>query len=475
MSSDKSATLVSRARITRRTLLGSIGASAVLSAPPLASPAWAQSPDALQDWLRANAMPVRSVDASDEDFTDLAPLEKLIAGARVIQLGEPSHGAGVSFSAKVRLIKFLHARMGFDVLAWESGMYDLTRVEAGLRAGDNAIASAQRGVLKIWSASEECRPLFEYARQSYSGPRPLTMAGFDMQLTSDAFGELAAALRSYTAGAQSRSIRRLATRAADETVDAFAGFDAYLQALAARAKTLPPPPRRDALDKLGHAVNELTELFGDYSKDFGADRQSGFMTRVIANLAGFATSLYENYGVDSPGDNATLLARENRRDSINADNLRWLIEHGYPGCKIIVWAHNAHVMNAYYRSDWKNISLDPVADAMKPSGVFLADWLGKDLYTIGFTAYEGEDGWVGSKPAPVQPTREGGLEARLKQLGMPYALVDLRAARAVADHPLRKPQVMRIPKYDELELADATRPYDAIFYAARMKAATLIR
>lgn len=89
----------------------------------------------------------------DEDFSDLEPLLDAIGSARVVQLGEPSHGAGSAFAAKVRLIKFLHQRMGFDVLAWESGLYDVESSEAGLRAGVDAVASAQRGIFPVWSAS----------------------------------------------------------------------------------------------------------------------------------------------------------------------------------------------------------------------------------------------------------------------------------------------------------------------------------
>jgi erythromycin esterase len=461
--------------VTRRALLASIGASATLALPELASHAWAQSPDALQDWIRANAITVRTVDAVDEDFSDLEPLGNHIADARVVQLGEPSHGAGTSFAAKVRLVKFLHARLGFDVLVWESGLYDLTRTEVGLRAGHDAVASAQRGILKIWSASEQCRPLFEYAKMSHTGKRPLAMAGFDMQFTSDAFVDFAAELRSFVGALHQRSLRRAAIQAANDALEAFEGFDAYVQALAARTAIKPPPPRRDALDRLQLAVSRLTDIFDKHAMAFGDGRQRGFMAHAVVNLAGFGRNLYEKYGIDGPANSDAALAGASRRDAINAQNLRWLIEEGYPGRKIIIWAHNAHVMNAYYKSDWKSISLDPVADAMKPSGVFLAEWLGKDLYTIGFTAYEGEDAWVGAKPVPIPSARDGGIEARLHRLGMTYAILDLRAARAVAGHPLRRPQTLRIPKYDEIEIADATRPYDAIFYTARMEPATLIR
>src|SRR3989337_1173277 len=91
--------------------LGSLALAA--AAPP-------PSADELQRWIAERAVTVRTIDAADEDFRDLEPLIDAIGSAHVVQLGEPSHGSGGSFAAKVRLVKFLHQRMGFDVLAWES-------------------------------------------------------------------------------------------------------------------------------------------------------------------------------------------------------------------------------------------------------------------------------------------------------------------------------------------------------------------
>src|SRR5688572_14029768 len=70
-------------------------------------------------WLKEHAIGLKSIDPGDEDFSDLEPLRKAIGAARIVQLGEQSHGDGATFHAKARLIKFLHQKMGFDVLAME--------------------------------------------------------------------------------------------------------------------------------------------------------------------------------------------------------------------------------------------------------------------------------------------------------------------------------------------------------------------
>src|SRR6185437_6298205 len=60
------------------------------------------SVDELQTWIAGHAVAVRTIDPSDKDFGDLEPLIDAIGSARVVQLGEPSHGAGSAFAAKVR-------------------------------------------------------------------------------------------------------------------------------------------------------------------------------------------------------------------------------------------------------------------------------------------------------------------------------------------------------------------------------------
>src|SRR5262245_46479988 len=86
-------------------------------------------------WLKKHAVPLRSIDPAAEALRDLEGLKKAIGDARILQLGEQTHGDGATFHAKTRLIKFLHQQCGFDVLAFESGLYDCRKAWELLRTG----------------------------------------------------------------------------------------------------------------------------------------------------------------------------------------------------------------------------------------------------------------------------------------------------------------------------------------------------
>ena len=80
-----------------------------------ADPAWDQ-------WVRSNHYTVRSLTSTRTD--DLQFLKKVIGNRRLVQLGESGHGVREFNIAKVRLIRFLHEEMGFDVIAFESGLFE---------------------------------------------------------------------------------------------------------------------------------------------------------------------------------------------------------------------------------------------------------------------------------------------------------------------------------------------------------------
>jgi len=68
-----------------------------------------------------------SIDSSDDNFSDLELFRDSIKDSRIILLGEATHGEGNYTSAKIRLVKFLHREMGFDILAIECGFYECNK------------------------------------------------------------------------------------------------------------------------------------------------------------------------------------------------------------------------------------------------------------------------------------------------------------------------------------------------------------
>ncbi len=142
-----------------------------------------QSQSAKVDWLQQNAVPVQTLDPRVRDLSDLTPLKDAIGNARIVQLGEQSHRDGATFLAKVRLIRFLHEQLGFNVLAWESGFFDCEEMDSALRGNEPLGKAIQRGVFEMWGRSALVRPLFEYTRLSHKTRAPLRMTGVDIQFS----------------------------------------------------------------------------------------------------------------------------------------------------------------------------------------------------------------------------------------------------------------------------------------------------
>lgn len=434
------------------------------------NPVYSEPADGLQLWIGENAVSIRSIDAADEDFRDLEPLLDAIGPAEVVQLGELGHGAGNSFAAKARLVKFLHQRMGFDVLVWESGMHGMKLADAAMRGPYDAVSAAQRGVFTIWSRADEVRPLLEYVKASQASTRPLQMAGFDLQFTArntlDAFS---ADLRAFVAAVHEPTIRSRAQAAVDRTLATYERLCCTLR----EGRAL-QPTQRDLDEFLSSSDVLLRTIESDRPRfaQVHGSREVSFLEQAILNLRLDAQGKLD---IDSSVQGETsarfrnVVAYFNRRDERNAHNLRWLIERGYPGRKLIVWAHNVHITRAQFAPGFAAVHVEPQADDMKPTGAYLADWFGKRIYTIALTTYQGSDRWVtGNRIIDIPPAENGSLEAQLHALGTPYLFLDLR-------HAPRKSLPMRImtpvpgsntaaPAHGTYVVEDITRAFDGIFF-----------
>src|SRR4051812_46476711 len=91
-----------------------------------ASPAASTEPSATQpalDWVRHAAIPLATPEAG-HGFDDMQPVHQIVGGARIVGMGEPTHGTREVFQMKHRMLEFLVTQEGFRVFGIEASMPD---------------------------------------------------------------------------------------------------------------------------------------------------------------------------------------------------------------------------------------------------------------------------------------------------------------------------------------------------------------
>jgi erythromycin esterase len=401
----------------------------VFTALLLAVPLLAEDRDARVDWLAKHAVPVRTVDPHDDDFADLAPLRKTLAGARVVMLGEPNHGDGTSFLAKTRLIRFLHEKMGFDVMAFESGLYDCTKAQERLAAGEPARVALRRCIFRVWTDSAEFQPLADYFDAQRKAQRPLELAGVDCQFSGDAPQEsFLADLRAQ--GFADPLVDRIVPHLIDSTWE---------------VDTEPRPPA------------EEQAAFAQMVERWRASAKSAYWQNVLENLRVFAEEEWNT----KLSDNAVSSAM---RDRQMGKILVWTARERYPKRKIIVWAATFHNARNVRTIEIDSPKLRHLYDANAPMGEWGKNALGDELYSIGITAAEGEYARMFEKTAHPLVASHDSLEDLFARAGFTNAFLDFHHV----------PEWMHMPMPGQIVghiegRADWTRIVDGVLFVRRME------
>lgn len=353
---------------------------------------------------------IRSIDVGDTDFSDLRELKSAIGNSRIVLLGEQTHGEGSTFLAKTRLIKMLHEQMGFEVLAFESGLYDCARIWENMQQGGQLSKEAIGSLFYMYATSRQMLPLFGYIQGEMSGSRPLVLTGFESQHTgrkaiTDLFGELASFLK---AGYPEKGHFGMA----DSNWSVFRRLS--LAMFASR-------DFRPAEKEKKTFFNELSLLKGllreERSPVGRLTASAGFWHQVIGSIESQALRYWQ---LTTSNEMAV-------RDRQMAENLIWLAEKAYPGKKIIVWAHNVHIARSV---PWSERPLKPMAgdaDVFIPMGVTIHDHFGASAYCIGFSGHDGSYmNYINDTIVTVNPAPANSPEGRLAAAGYQYAFVNYR-------------------------------------------------
>ncbi|HLL45960.1 MAG TPA: erythromycin esterase family protein, partial [Longimicrobiaceae bacterium] len=147
-------------------------------------------------WLRRNAVPFRT-DAPGGDLSDLAPLGRIVGNARVVGLGEATHGTREFFRMKHRVLEYLVKERGFNTFAIEATWAECERINDyvhGAPGDPRKLLSAQR--FWTWN-TQEVLDMIEWMRRHNQNPGRaprVSFHGFDMQYQRVAMDDVEAFL-----------------------------------------------------------------------------------------------------------------------------------------------------------------------------------------------------------------------------------------------------------------------------------------
>jgi len=309
------------------------------------------------------------------DHRDYDRLMALIGDARIVLLGEASHGTHEFYRERARITKRLIAEEGFTAVAIEGDWpdaYRANRYVSGARDDPDAEA-ALRGFRRfptwMWRNADVLDFVGWLRAHNESRDHSAPKAGF-YGLDLYSLGASMEAVIAYLDEEDPRAAARARVRY--ECLQPYSGeSSAYGQAVLLGVSE---PCRRHVIEQLV----ELRRRAGEYlSRDGLAAEDEYFFAEQNAAVVADAEEYYRTMFGDRAGS-------WNQRDRHMADTLDQLLAHldRHGGrARAVVWAHNSHVGDAR--------STEMAQRGEVNIGQLMRERHGREAASVGFTTYSG--------------------------------------------------------------------------------------
>ena len=364
-----------------------------ISAIPGPPPPSDEAVDALRRW----ALPFRTVEAGGET-DDLAAFKTLVGDARIVGLGEATHGTREFFRMKHRLTELLAREAGFTLFAIEDNQLEAERLNRYILHGEGDPDTLQADLFRVWQ-TEEVRDLVAWMRTyNASGTGRLEFVGYDMQDPQ-------------------------------LPIDSVRAFLARWDPEAATLADTAYRDQREACREVQYP-RRPAGVYGRWKQGAQAvyahvvAREDVYRVRAGSEAAAWAVQnarvALQSASLSGSGGSVVM------RDSTMAANMVWTLGQRPLGTRAVVWAHNGHVARD---PGWM--------------GNFLSQTFGAAYLPIGFATYAGtytamkehQQDTRNRVMAEVEafPAPPGSVEEALHRVGFPGFALDLRQATATPE------------------------------------------
>lgn len=396
------------------------------------------------------------------DADDLDPLIERAADARVVMLGEASHGTHEFYGWRAAVPRRLVTEHGFSFIAVEGDWPDCDRVDRSVRGRldaprdpRDALTTFERWPTWMWANDEVvdfCRWLRRH-NDSVSESARVGFHGLDVYSLWESLREILVYLREHRPDQVPAAL------------DAYRCFEPYgedPQEYATALRLVPAGCEAEVIDLL---VRLRRDAAADGACSFGAWQNA----EVVAGGERYYRALVS-------GGRLAWNVRDRHMD----DTLARLLDRYGPDARAVVWAHNTHVGDAR--------ATDMAELGEVNIGQLARERYGRDrVVLVGFGTYRGTvvagDTWgAPMRLMPVPPARPGSLEAILSVAapaeslfvfptdGRPDLLTDELDHRAIG--VVYQPNMERRGNYVPTVLGDR---YDAFLWFDRSRGVRPLR
>jgi protein-L-isoaspartate(D-aspartate) O-methyltransferase len=350
--------------------------------------------------------------AASEPFSaivdaDLDALLDRIGDARVVLLGEASHGTSEFYRMRARITQELIERRGFTIVAAEADWPDAARIDQYVRATP---AAAQEGMpfkrFPTWMwANTDVLDFIEWLRDYNTRfDDPDDAPGFYGLDLYSLFTSIEAVLH-YLDDMDPETARLARHRYGCLTPYEHDPATYGAAALSGRYRECEPEVTAMLEDLLDKRMQYMAQ---DGQRFFDAVQNA----RLVANAEQYYRSMY--YGRSSSW---------NLRDRHMFSTLQALLDHRGPDARAVVWAHNSHLGDAR--------ATEMSARGQFNVGQLCREEYGDDAYLIGFGTHTGTVAAASSWDGPmevkrVRPSHEDSYERLCHDAGGDAFLLPLR-------------------------------------------------